>query len=64
MEVPVDEETVGPATGEDGVCVECGVRIPRKVLETLSDTFRCQACERPGETATRPGGAEELRRTA
>jgi hypothetical protein len=63
--VPVDEERVAPerAAG-DGVCVECGARIPREVLEKLADEFRCGACGHRHDTVTGPGAAEGLRKTA
>jgi RNA polymerase-binding transcription factor DksA len=61
----VDEEWVAPPTeAGDGICVECGARIPREVLETLTDGFRCPECRPSSQSARRPQDTTELRQTA
>jgi RNA polymerase-binding transcription factor DksA len=60
----VDEgpEAQGAVPG-DGICVECGVRIPREHMATLADAFRCGECVRSYEAA--PGqGEQPLKKTA
>ena len=51
------------AVPDDGICVECGVTIPRESLATLADAFRCGECVRSYEAASdRP--EQPLKKTA
>ncbi len=55
-------EVQGAVPG-DGICVECGVRIPRESLATLADTFRCDECVRSYEAVSSQAG-QPLKKTA